>query len=357
LYQSGTSWYPLLMLLNVGARQPASIIRSSETERPSLSVCDSSLRNGVRKVSIGKIVKSIYCAILGGVLIGFIVAQAFSGTAARAQGARAVVIRSPFPLAEFAELLQGLYARPVTYEDALLVWRGDQEDIRTTGKTRLKTRVFAVPDGLNPAQAPRLDAALVKRALEAYHQQNDGPRFEVRESKMGFHIIPALVASENGQLGPSANILGSVITVPRAKRTPTEHFAALCAALTVSTGVTVRFDFALSIRPLELVFLPNGNMPPRGILTDAELESQRFEWGASGISAQDAIISLIEPSSTTLSWELRCLAGEGRQDRTCFLNIGVITLRHVLPDGSIALGAPLLYDRCSKCAKPGQPPQ
>lgn len=36
-----------------------------------------------------------------------------------------VTIRSPFPLAEFAELIQGRYARPVTYEDALLVWRGD----------------------------------------------------------------------------------------------------------------------------------------------------------------------------------------------------------------------------------------
>ena len=107
---------------------------------------------------------------------------------------------------------------------------------------------------------------------------------------------------------------------------------------------------------MEVVFLPNGNMPPQGIWSDAERDSLTFEWGAPGISAQEALISLLNSSSTTLSWELRCQAGEGTQGRKCVLSISVIVLRQTLPNGSIAVGPPLLYHRCTKCPKLGQPP-
>lgn len=300
------------------------------------------------------------CSVIrGGALVGLMLLHGFTGAPARAQGeppARPAAIRSPFPLAEFAELLQGLYARPVTYEDALLVWRGDQDEAPATGKPRLKSRLFTVPDGLSPAQAPRLDAALVRRALDAYHQQNDGPRFDVRESSMGVHIVPARVAGTDGQLAPSVNILDSVITVPPARRTPTEHFAALCAALTVSSGVAIPLNFNWGLAPLETLFLPNGNMPPRGPWTAAQGDSLAFEWGAPGVPAQEALISLLGSSSTTLSWELRCRAGEGRQGRTCILSVVTISLAQTLPNGSIAVGPPLLYDRCTNCPKLGQPP-
>jgi hypothetical protein len=306
----------------------------------------------------GNVMKKTYPAILGGALVGAILFQGFTGAPARAQresSAQPVTIRSPFPLAEFAELLQGEYARPVTYEDALLVWRGDQDAAPATGRPELRTRVFTVPEGLKPSQAPHLDAALVRRALDAYHQQNDGPRFDVRESRMGVHIVPARVAAMDGDLAPSVNILDSVITVPPGKRTPTEHLDALCAALTLSSGVTITC-IGGATSPLELVFLPNGNMPPRPIWTDADRDSLTFEWGAPGIPAQQALISLLDSSSTTLSWELRCQAGEARQGRKCILTIGAIVLRRTLPNGSIAVGPSLLYDRCTKCPRPGQPP-
>jgi hypothetical protein len=298
-----------------------------------------------------------YSAIAGGVSIGLMFFPNPPGGHARAQGLppiQPVTIRSPFPLAEFAELIQGRYARPVTYEDALLVWRGDQDEIRETGRPRLKTRLFTLPGGLSPAETPGLDAALLRRALAAYHQQNDGPRFDVRESRMGLHIVPAQVAGMDGQLAPSVNLLDSVITVPRARRTPTEHFRALCAALTVSSGVTV--DFNGGFRPVEVLFLPNGNMPPHVIWSEADKEPILIEWGAPGIPAQEALISLLDPSATTLSWELRCPAGEGRQGRRCLLSIVTIDITSTLPDGSTSAGRQMLYDRCTNCPPLLPPP-
>jgi hypothetical protein len=300
-----------------------------------------------------------YGAILGGALIALMFFPSLQVARAQAQGqspAQPVTIRSPFPLAEFAELVQGRYARPVTYEDALLVWRGDQDEVQATGRPRLKTRLFTLPEGLSPEETPQLDAA-VRRALAAYNQQNDGPRFDLRESRMGLHIVPAQVAGMDGQLGKSANLLDTVITVSSAWRTPTEHFTALCAALTASSGVTVHFNFNGGIRPLEILFLPNGNMPPHVVWTEADREPLVFDWGAPGIPAQEALISLLDPSATTLSWELRCTAGEGRRGRVCILSVVTINITQTLPNGSASAGRPMLYDRCTvNCPKLVQPP-
>jgi hypothetical protein len=301
----------------------------------------------------------MHIVILSVAAVGLMFYPGFGGTFVCAQQgtpAQPITIQSPFPLAELAELLQGLYARPVTYEDALLVWRGDQEDDVATGIPRLRTRLFKVPRGLSPTDTPQLDAASVRRALAAYHQQNDGPRFDLRESKMGLHIVPAQVAGADGRLAQSVNVLDSVVAIPLASRTPTEHFMALCAALTVSSGVTIRFNFNGGFRPLEVLYLPNGRMPPQGDWSEEERQSLSFNWGAQGVSAHEALVSLLAPSSTTLSWELRCLAGAGRQDRKCFLSVVTINPRQVRSDGSISVGPPLLYDRCTNCPKLVQPP-
>lgn len=317
------------------------------------------LRSGAATREGGKVMNRTYGAILGRALAGLMFLPGFPGGAGRAQGqslVQPVTIRSPSPLAEFAELIQGRYARPVTYEDALLVWRGDQDEVQATGAPRIKIRLFTLPEGLGPEETPQL-AAAVRRGVDAYHEQNDGPRFDVRESRMGVHIVPARVAGMDGQLSPSVNLLDSVITVASARRTPTEHFMALCAALTASSGVAVHFNFYGGVRPLEILFLPNGKMPPQGVWTEADREPLAFEWGSPGMPAQEALMSLLGPSATTLSWELRCTAGVGRQGRKCMLSIVTIDVTQTLSNGSTSAGRPLLYDRCTvNCPKLVQPP-
>ena len=109
------------------------------------------------------------------------------------------------PLSEVARMLESAYSRPVTYEESILSWPGDIEvnpNIRTA-KPELalvpKHRSFQLPFRVGGADAPALDAALVGRILDAYHVQNDGPKFRVANSSYGLHIVPALANDARGQ--------------------------------------------------------------------------------------------------------------------------------------------------------------
>lgn len=251
------------------------------------------------------------------------------------------VITSGRPLSEAARLLEGIYAKPVTYEDPLLMWRGDIGWSSSGAGVNLhpKDRSFSLPVEFGEQKPPTLDLALVERILDAYHTQTDGPRFRVISSRWGLHIVPSQARNISGQWISIKPLLDSRINIEVESRTPYAHFAALCDAVTDSAGIEIK-----AAAPwLDQNFAPNGLIPPRiGTLTDEEKKQISFTWGVKGKIARDALISLIELSATTLTWDLRCSTEPS--DRYCRLNLGPIQLPIANPYG-LQLRKSLIWDR------------
>ena len=164
-------------------------------------------------------------------------------------------------------MLESAYSRPVTYEEPVLSWPGDLEanpNIRSA-KPELaltpKRRSFQLPFRLGGADAPGLDAALVGRILDAYHAQNDGPRFRVASSSYGLHIVPALANDAGGRLMPVASLLDTIITVPAARRSPSGHLHALCDAVSAASGTKMLCGPSMEFNPH---FAHSGTICPGG---------------------------------------------------------------------------------------------
>jgi hypothetical protein len=252
-----------------------------------------------------------------------------------------IIAKTPRPLANAAVLLQERYGKPVTYEDPILKSNQDVE-LNERGNGLLpKSRSFSLPAEARPDQTPQLDALLLNRVLDAYHASNDGPRFKALSSGWGLHIVPDLVPDQSGQLVKAVSLLDTYITVPEAKRTPSEHFEALCNAVTASNSLGIRLmPFSLW---LDQYFSPNGILPPRD-MTQADRDRISFQWGADHVTAREAVIELLEHSSTTLTWKVLCQAGED----FCGFNLLNMRVSVAGPDGQPQKKA-VFFDRCKKC--------
>jgi hypothetical protein len=145
------------------------------------------------------------------------------------------VVTASRPLVTVKELLEGVYSKPVTYEDPMRVWRADLQVIpgrdEYAGQALFpKTRRFVLPAGWSATETTALDAGLLGKILDAYHAQNDGARFQVASSRYGLHIVPAQVNDAQGRLVPVTPLLDTVVTVPSQKRSPAVHFQAIMQA-------------------------------------------------------------------------------------------------------------------------------
>ena len=267
------------------------------------------------------------------------------------------VIRSRRPLADAAKLLEEIYAKPVTYEEAPLQWRGPLDvfgdDPQRWGALMPMERSFSFPAEARPDKTPVLDAALVGRVLDVYHQQNDGPRFQVVSTKYGLHIVPTKVHDSSGTLVPVTSQLDAIITVPVAKRTPDYHLVALCDAVTRATGLSLgpATTSGIIMRPwFDWAFGPREGASPRvsNTLGEEDVEAYSFEWGVNGIAARDALIGLLDRSATTMTWRLFCQSSARLQDRLCVLNIGAVVVSVTGPDGQ-PMKREVIYDRCVHC--------
>jgi hypothetical protein len=258
----------------------------------------------------------------------------------------------PRPLEEAQLFLENQYEKPVTYEDPVWRWIGDSVAVgsQTDGPfgRLLWDRHLDLPDGVTAQENRKLDARLVQRVVDEYHRQNPGDtRFKVVESSLGLHILPAYVHDENGTLVEASSLLDTKITVPSAARMPSEHFRAICEAITNASGTRVDFGGQW----LDQFLAPNGAVPRYGaetLLTAKEKEPYSFQWAASGVPAREALIGLIESSSTTLTWALLCRPSLKPQDRFCVLNLGPIQVTRADSDGKLVKKS-LSYDRCGKC--------
>jgi len=285
------------------------------------------------------------CRLLSvsGVFAVALTALTGSTVLAQAPAAEQVTITWMRPLQKAATLLASRYAKPITYEDPVWLWRGEATQLGPNpngkGALGILPRSLTVPVGLTPAETPVLDAARLAAVVEAYHAQNmDGPRFRVLESKLGLHIVPTAAHNANGTLVEAGSVLDARIRVPRASRTASEHVAALCQAVSAAARETVEFNDQW----FDEYFAANGYLLPR-LRTGKERAYMLFEWGADGVTAREALIDLLGGSSTTMTWTLGCLPGSQPSERFCFLSPAPLTVS-VTIRGRSALTA-LSHDR------------
>lgn len=271
------------------------------------------------------------------------------------------VITAVRPLKDVVAKLEAAYAKPVTYEEPIRVWRGDLKVVGKDENAKFgllpKDRSFRLPMALGSPEAPALDAALVGKILDAYHAQNDGVGFQLLTSRYGLHIVPALVNGADGRLVPGGSLLDTVITIPRESRVPEDHVQALSDAVNASAATKMQ-----AVPNLQFMqdFAPGGTVCPSGGMSFADYPGApqppgacSFEWGAVAVPARQALIDLLEHSSTTMTWKLLCQSSAQPQDRTCFLDVEPLVVTVPRADGSPRRHY-LLYDRCATCPPPGR---
>jgi len=259
----------------------------------------------------------------------------------------------PRPLEEAARFLEAEYHAPVTYEDPLWLWAGDSvvrgSDPDSPMARWLWDRKLNLPQETSRAEGGKLDAALVQRVIDAYHAQNPADaRFKVIESSLGLHIVPGSAHDGSGRMVAVTALLDTVISVPEAARMPSEHFEAICQAVTDASGVKV----TNGQQWMDQFFAPNGAAPRRfaaQILSAQEKEPYSFRWGATGMSARAALVDLLRTSATTLSWALMCHPNLKRQNSECVLNLTPIVIAVTGDDGKPDRKS-ISFDRCGDCA-------
>jgi hypothetical protein len=252
--------------------------------------------------------------------------------------ATAPIVSGPRPVAMAADILEGRYAKPVTYEDPVWEWHGDVVseswmNVRN-GSLIPRTRQFPMPP---PETAPGGSAAQsgVNAVLDSYFRRNsDGPRFRTVSSRFGTHIVPDETTATDGSRVQVKPLLDESVTIPADARRLMDHLQAITDELSKVSGVEVRANTPILGFGLERLFQGSNAV----LLT----------WGSSGVSARDALIDLLEHSATTLSWRLLCQPGTSARDRFCVLSITPIRLTITSRDGSLE-DRSLEFDRCGKC--------
>jgi hypothetical protein len=226
-------------------------------------------------------------------------------------------------------LLEKMYLKPITYEDPILLWKGDTAPIQNAiGQTlRIpKKSNFIFPVEADPEVTKNLDIGLLERVNHAYQTQTNGPIFKIIKSDYGFHIIPDEVRDQTGRYVKVKTVLDIDISIPFQKRTPQGHINAICNAISSKNSLGVEFkcyydyingyyaDISISRNP-----------------TEEELDKISFVWGSKQMNARNVLINLFKKSSSTLKWVLSCTADD---PQICVLNITPLTVKYIRPDGS-----------------------
>ena len=223
-----------------------------------------------------------------------------------------------------------------------------------------RSRTVRIPSDLIPARTQKLDAAALGSLLDSYHRDNpDAPQFSVRETRYGLHIIPTLLRGDEGQVVRAVTPLDAIVTVPVGDRMASGHLAALSAAVNAAAGIkTLLIDDSV-----DSYYAANGLALPRRVLArlltgSGGEEAKRpyvFRWGASGVPAREALLSLLEGSASTLTWYVTCHPSPDPANRLCNFSVVPLTVVVVGPDGKASKRS-LAYDRCTKCPPLGPPP-
>lgn len=216
------------------------------------------------------------------------------------------------------------------------MWSGDLFTDKPGVKwsTYPKQRVVQLPTAVVKNLDRKQDSTLLAQVVEAANRSGDGPRFAVRTSPFGIHIVPASSADATGRMGPATLLLDQIVTVPAAIRAPIEHLRALAGALTTSTGMQIEANIGAIGWRFNQFFTGTGNL--------------MFEWGAEQRQAREALIDLLTRSATTFSWRFNCQPAESAQDRFCVLGLVPIMVPRTNSRGEL-IREMITFDRCKKC--------
>lgn len=244
------------------------------------------------------------------------------------------------PMDSAGRLLEQMYLIPVTYEDAILSWPGDIDQVSNAVGNMItipKRRSFTMPSEANSRKSPTLNAALLRRIVDEYHEQTDGPRFSIYSSRLGLHLIPDRVRDHSGRFVKAIPFLDTSISIPVEARTPSGHVRAICNAINASSAIAVELHFIPQY--LDDYFSQEhiSRFP-----SNEEWERISFLWGVDQMAARDALIDLLERSATTMTWRLLC-----DTQAYCALNVLPITVRYMRSDGKVSPKS-LFHDKKEK---------
>jgi hypothetical protein len=229
--------------------------------------------------------------------------------------------------------MQEQTGRVVSYEEPLLVFRGDLE-AEPGGDPNRKWGLFPKRQRiLLPAEqtaGPDM-AGVLNRKVQAYNSQSRGTQFRVEESTWGLHVIPVQARDESGRARPVRSLLDAPVSVQAAERMPREHLGELVAALNRANGIR-----------LELSAVPGKR---NGFDKAFQAMPARFSWGVENLTGRTALIGLLERSATTFSWHLLCQSSALPEDRFCALNLGMIEVEISGPERKPERRV-LRFDRC-----------
>ena len=244
----------------------------------------------------------------------------------RAQSERAAIFSGDQPLNDFARRLEARYAVPVTVEWPLTVWAAELRR-PPLGGLLVSDHAFSIPESDGVFTAPQISLDLIARALDQFHRQNPGrSRYKVIQSAMGFHIVPTDFHDRTGTLRPVQDVLNTEVEVLEEERTFTLHVSAVLSSISSATHIRFTPMLGLTRHYLDTEYVADRPMV--------------FKWGASEVSAREALIDLLMQSATTLTWEMRCgPTGERAEGLGCNLD-----LEPLAPGG-----VRVYLDRCTNC--------
>jgi hypothetical protein len=241
------------------------------------------------------------------------------------------------PLLEIVNKLEARWAKPVHYEEP--VWTSEDAAANSPGP---RQRSASLPASAFVNQGRARDAEHLRSVVASFNASNPDLSYEMLQNPAGFVLVPTKRAQATVQLAAtSRTVLDEQISVPIAARSPFDHLSAIAAALSARLSFTVEAS-----TPLMMGF--------DRIFADAEGGS--LTWGTSAVvSARNALMSLLEKSSTTMSWKLNCQPPSKSEKAFCVLNVGPLLVESRDELGKIST-IPLQHDRCQKCPPRLAPP-
>ncbi len=246
-------------------------------------------------------------------------------------------ITSARPMLEAVTLMRHLYGKVVTYEEPMEIFADDLAPTKriaptAKGGVEPKPQGFVLPASFGSEQDVGL---LLGQTLTAYHQQmQNGPRFKLLTSTLGYHIVPSQVRDASGNWIAASSILDARVSVPIEERTPIKHLHALIDSLRDAVGVHVIENL--------------GAGSSRGWNELFRARPAQFSWGGNYATARDAVIDLFQRSATTYLWEVRCQPSARPQDTYCSFNWLRMAVSVTDTQGNKVIRA-LAFDRCGDC--------
>jgi hypothetical protein len=218
-------------------------------------------------------------AVLGGLILAILaatMATAGQQTTGSDSIVRSIDVTNARPILRAVEALRERYHIAITYEDPRYAYAQDLQDISYIHKKALTSGVKSIaPKGgeihftyVEVSGRPQENVlSLIQRLLTEYASQG-GPVFDVRErttpSGPEWNVIAVRARGANGAFSGQPDILGSLIFIPKAKRSIADMLVEMLQQLRTETGY--RIELGTTERSVSTSELGANNVPARDVL-------------------------------------------------------------------------------------------